>query len=64
MELEKIGRRIFDLKNLGAGDQQCEDCLRSQYPNIGSISECKKCIAETPAFSELVCEFLEAKNRP
>ena len=65
MEMEKIGRCIYELKKLGAGDQQCEDCLHSQFPNMGSIDVCKKCISDTPAFTALViCLMAHANGMP
>lgn len=64
MEMEKIGRRIYELKKLGAGDQQCEDCLHSQFPNIGSIDVCKKCIADMPAFTALVNGLMGHAKKP
>ena len=63
--METIEQRLVKLKVLGAGDEQCSDCLHSQAPNIGGIEVCKKCIADTPAFTELMTNLMEhAKGSP
>lgn len=59
MEMEAIGRRIFELKKLGAGDKQCEDCLHSSFPLLHGINVCKKCIAESPAFTDLAKKIIQ-----
>ena len=61
MEMEKIGKRIYELKKLGAGDQQCEECLHTAYPVIHSMEVCKKCIAESVEFTDLVESFRRTK---
>lgn len=52
--MENIERRLHKLKELGAGDEQCADCLRSQAPGMEGIEVCRKCITDTPAFTALV----------
>lgn len=52
--METIEQRLLKLKDLGAGDEQCSDCLHSQTPGMAGIDACKKCIADTPALSDLV----------
>lgn len=55
--------RMLKLKTLGAGDEQCADCLRLQSPDLNSIGDCKKCIELTPAFSAQVLAMAQQFNR-
>lgn len=49
--MTEIEKRLNELKPLGAGDKTCEDCLSIK---IEKLSVCKKCIADTPAFIEIM----------
>ena len=61
--METIEQRLAKLKTLTAGDDQCNDCLHSQAPAMCSIEECKRCIADTPAFTALVQGLIEHRNK-
>lgn len=61
--METIEQRLLKLKDLGAGDEQCADCLHSQAPNMNGINVCKKCIADTPAFTALVNGLMAHASR-
>jgi hypothetical protein len=57
MDMEKkIEKRMAKLKVLGAGDKNCEECLDIQAARgrLDGLSICRKCISDTPAFTELV----------
>jgi hypothetical protein len=58
-----IEQRLLKLKKLGAGDEQCADCLRLQAPNMNALSDCKKCIEQTPAFTAQVLAMAQQFNR-
>lgn len=47
----EIDERLAKLKRLGAGDSMCEDCLSIK---IDPIAVCKKCIENTPDFTEIM----------
>ena len=53
---------IDALKMLGAGDQQCNDCLALQAPKQPNISDCKKCIADTYRFTEQARILIASKK--
>lgn len=54
--MESIEERMKKLKPLGAGDEQCAECL--SY-GVQDISVCRRCIADAPAFTEVVARFME-----
>ena len=58
-----IEQRMLKLKKLGAGDEQCADCLRFQAPRMNALSDCKKCIAQAPAFTAQVLVMAQQFNR-
>lgn len=49
---EKIEKRLEQLKAIGAGDEQCSDCM--SIGGVPVMATCKQCIADTPAFTELI----------
>ncbi len=57
--METIEDRIDELKHLGAGDEQCRECLEM---SMEPISICRKCIADTPEFSRVVRQIMESKT--
>ena len=57
--METIEDRIDELQHLGAGDEQCRDCLEM---SMEPMSICRKCIADTPEFSLVVRSIMENKT--
>ncbi len=57
--METIEDRIDELQYLGAGDEQCRDCLEM---SMEPMSVCRKCIADTPEFSLIVRSIMENKT--
>ena len=51
-----VVKRINKLKKLGAGDEECYECLGI---NVTSIVICYKCIALTPAFEKAVSNLIK-----
>ena len=58
--MSDIEKRISDLKKLGAGDGQCIECLNMK---IEPISVCKKCIKDTPAFTDAMNNLCKQARR-
>jgi hypothetical protein len=56
----RMQKRLDELKTMGAGDAECAECLGM---NIPSIVICKKCIADTPAFVELVGRLMQRADQ-
>lgn len=56
--MNKIEKRLEELKLLGAGDSMCAKCLSIEF---GKIEVCKMCIAETPKFTELMSALCKMK---
>lgn len=52
----EIARRLEALTPLGAGDEQCAECLC--YYGVRGMEICRQCIADTPAFTELVGQLM------
>lgn len=61
--METIEQRLLKLKDLGAGDETCAECLGMTAPGMHGIETCKKCIADTPAFVDLVGQLMAHANR-
>ena len=59
--MTEIEERLAELKPLGAGDEQCAECLAMK---IEPMNVCKQCIADTPAFTELVNSMMRKANVP
>lgn len=57
---EAIKARMAILKNLDAGDDQCRACLKM---SIHSLRHCKRCIADTPRFTQAVNALMNTKGR-
>jgi len=55
-----VEHRLRELQSLGAGDADCAECLGM---NVPSIEICKKCIADTPAFTELVWRLMQRADQ-
>jgi hypothetical protein len=49
--MTEIKKRLAELKPLGAGDAQCAHCLEMK---MEPLDVCKKCIADTPAFTAVL----------
>ncbi len=56
----RMQKRLDELNTMGAGDAECVECLGM---NIPSIVICKKCIADTPAFVELVGRLMRSDDQ-
>jgi hypothetical protein len=54
-----ITRRIDELQRLGAGDEQCKECLEM---SIEPMTVCRKCISDTPEFRRAVRSIMESKT--
>lgn len=48
--------RLIRLQKLGAGDEQCVECLSL---GVHDFEVCQRCIAVTPEFTVLMNRFLE-----
>jgi hypothetical protein len=57
--METIEDRIDELQHLGAGDEQCQECLEI---SMEPMAVCRKCIADTPEFSRVVRSIMESKT--
>lgn len=57
--METIEDRLDELQHLGAGDEQCRECLEM---SIEPMSVCRKCISDTPEFSRVVRAIMEIKT--
>ena len=57
--METIEDRIDELQHLGAGDEQCRECLEM---SMEPMAACRKCIADTPEFSRVVRSIMESKT--
>lgn len=58
--METIEDRLKTLREFGAGDEQCVDCL--SY-GMDTLTVCKKCIADTPAFNKSVAALIYAAEK-
>ena len=58
--MESIEDRLDELQRIGAGDSQCVECLAI---SIEPFSVCRKCIADTPEFTELVRSVMSSKKQ-
>lgn len=56
--MTEIEQRLAELKPLGAGDEICKDCLSMK---VEPLAVCKKCISDTPEFTELMNSLLKVK---
>jgi hypothetical protein len=60
--MDTIDQRLQKLKALGAGDKTCEECLQMTAPSMHGIEVCRKCIDDTPAFSDLVGRMMAQRT--
>lgn len=57
--METIEDRIDELQHLGAGDEQCRECLEISFE---PMKVCRKCISDTPEFTSVVRSIMENKT--
>lgn len=55
--MDTANQRLKKLKTLGAGDEQCADCLL--YFGVRSMRVCRQCIAAAPAFTEAIAKVMQ-----